>query len=70
MTEGYTEYSTADVHRMFKEQFGTTRKSKREGGKVIKQEVIAFPKSEAEALLNHLKGDIEDGLLDETVVAD
>ena len=70
VTEGYTEYSTADVHRMFKEQFGTTRKSKREGSKVIKQEVIAFPKSEAEALLNHLKGDIEDGLLDETVVAD
>ena len=70
VTEGYTEYSTADVHRMFKEHFGTTRKSKREGGKVVKQEVIAFPKSEAEALLKHLKGDQEDGLLEDLVVDD
>lgn len=69
LAEGYNEYSSADVKRMFKECFHVERKSLREGAKVIKKEFLGAPKHETLALLNQLKGD-SDGVQPEPVVED
>ena len=69
LNEGYNEFASADVKRMFKEQFYSERKSLREGQKVIKREMLRGPKPEALALLELLKGEV-DGLQPGTLVED
>ena len=69
INEGYNEYSSMDVKRMFKEFFYTSRKSVREGQRVLKKELLAGPKPETQALLDMLKGEA-DGLQQQTVVDD
>lgn len=54
--EGFSEFSTADVKRMFKDGFITAWKSVREGGKVIKKQHITGLKPDLIALLNQLEG--------------
>lgn len=69
--EGYNEYSTADVKKMFKEYFFTKRKSVRDGATVTKKDVISAPKPETQALLESLKGDkYDDAVQQPAVVAD
>ena len=58
--EGFTEFSTADVKRLFKEGFSTDWKTVREAGKVVKKQRLLEPKPEILALLNQLKGADED----------
>ena len=58
--EGFTEFSTADVKRLFKEGFSTDWKTVREAGKVAKKQRLLEPKPEILALLNQLKGADED----------
>lgn len=67
--EGYNEYSSADVKRMFRELFTTRRASVRVAGKVVKRDVLGSPKPETQALLDQLKGE-EDGVQPETLVDD
>lgn len=67
--EGYTEYSSADTRGLFQEMFHLSRRSVRDNGKVAKKYYVEQPKTETEALLEHLKGD-SDGVLDSTVVED
>ena len=69
INEGYNEYSSMDVKRMFKEFFYTSRKSVREGQRVLKKELLAGPKPETQALLDMLKGEA-DGLQQQTFVDD
>lgn len=58
--EGFTEFSTADVKRLFKEGFSTDWKTVREAGKVVKKQRLLEPKPEILALLNQLEGADED----------
>ena len=60
VNEGFTEFSTADVKRLFKEGFSTDWKTVREAGKVVKKQRLLEPKPEILALLNQLKGADED----------
>lgn len=60
VNEGFTEFSTADVKRLFKEGFSTDWKTVREAGKVVKKQRLLKPKPEILALLNQLKGADED----------
>ena len=62
--EGFTEFSTADVKRLFKEGFSTDWKTVREAGKVVKKQRLLEPKPEIQALLNQLKGADEDATND------
>ena len=62
--EGFTEFSTADVKRLFKEGFSTDWKTVREAGKVVKKQRLLEPKPEILALLNQLKGADEDATND------
>lgn len=55
--EGFSEYSSADVKRMFKESFQTDWKTVRENGKVVKKQRLLEPKPEIRELLDQLKGD-------------
>lgn len=59
-SEGYTEYSSADVVKMFRDHFLTGRASFRENGKVIKRPILVAPKQAVQMLLEQLKGDEED----------
>lgn len=70
--EGFSEFSSADVTKMFKEGFTFKRASSRENGKVTKVLAIKEPKAEVIALLDMLEGDAEDEheLLDDTLVAE
>ena len=69
LLEGYNEYSSADVKRMFKELFHVERKSFREAGKVVKREQLGVPKGETQALLDQAKGD-HDGVQPGPLVED
>lgn len=60
VNEGFTEFSTADVKRLFKEGFSTDWKTVRQAGKVVKKQRLLEPKPEILALLNQLKGADED----------
>ena len=64
VNEGFTEFSTADVKRLFKEGFSTDWKTVREAGKVVKKQRLLEPKPEILALLNQLKGADEDATND------
>lgn len=55
--EGYSEYSSMDVRKMFREYFQVVRKSIRENSKVIKKEALGLPKPELQAFLDQLKGE-------------
>ena len=70
ISEGFSEFSTADVKRMFRENFLTDWKSTREAGKVIKKQRIIGSKPDTEALINQLKGDEDDEVADPAVVED
>ena len=59
--EGFTEYSTADAQRMFKEGFYVERKSVRDNGKITKKVQLMAPKEQVAALLTQLKEDDDDG---------
>lgn len=59
LQEGFSEYSSADVKRMFKTGFLTDWKTYRESGKVIKKQRLTGPKPEIVALLEELKA-VED----------
>ena len=59
VSEGYSEYSTADVKKMFKENFYTDWTSSRIAGKVVRRQRIVLPKSSTEMLLNQLKGETD-----------
>lgn len=60
--EGFSEFSTADAQRMFREGFNAERKSARENGKYIKRYHLTSPKPEVQALLNQMKGEEADGV--------
>ena len=72
LDEGFNEYNSTDIKKMFREHFRVERKSLRENGKVVKREQIIGPKAEAQALFDQLKEeeDEDDGLLPEAMVAD
>ena len=70
LDEGFNEYNSTDIKKMFREHFLVERRSLRENGKVVKREQIIGPKAEAQALLDQLKEEDEDGLLAEALVAD
>ena len=70
LDEGFSEYNTADVKRMFREHFVVERKSVREAGKIVKKEHVTAAKAEVLALLNQMKEDDDDGLQQEAVVDD
>lgn len=67
--EGFNEYSSADVKRMFKESFLLDWKSIREGSKVVKKQRIVGVKPDVEALLAQLEGE-EDEAAGAAVVED
>ena len=58
--EGFSEFSSADVKRMFKEAFITDWKSTRVNGKVVKLQRLVEGKPEIKQLLEQLKGDDTD----------
>ena len=72
MQEGFSEFSSADVTKMFKEGFSFIRVSSRDGGRVTKVLALGEPKAEVIALLDMMEGDAEDEheLLDDTLVAE
>ena len=59
--EGFSEFSTAEVTRMYWEYFKRDRASERRNGKSIKVPAIGVMGPEVEALINMLEGGMEDG---------
>lgn len=69
LQEGYAEYSTADIKRMFKESFNLAWKTQRDGPKTTRKQWIRSPKNAVVQLLAQLKGE-EDAVPDPAVVED
>ena len=59
--EGFSEFSTAEVTRMYWEYFKRDRASERRNGKSIKVPAIGVMGPEVEALIDMLEGGMEDG---------
>ena len=59
-SEGFSEYSTAEVTKMYWDVFKRSRASERSNGKTIKVPAIGTMGAEVEALLNMLEGGMED----------
>lgn len=58
--EGFTEYSSTDVKRLFKDGFRTDWKTFRENGKVVKKQRIIGAKPDILAMLAQLEGTEDD----------
>lgn len=65
--EGFTEFSTVDIKRMFREGFYTEWKTVRENGRVVKKQRISGPKPDVHALLTQMKGDEDEAALEALV---